>query len=123
MSIEKRPAIVDSRKRFGGWEGDLVIGAGQQQTLVTLNERKSRYSLIAHVPFKTAQVVSDAMIYLLMPVAAFVHTVTADYGKKFAQHDQIAKKPDAGFFFVHPYASRERGANENMNGLIRQFFP
>jgi IS30 family transposase len=75
VSIEQRPAIVESRKRFGDWDGDLVIGAGQQQALVTLNERKSRYSLIAHVPLKTAQAVSDAMICLLKPFATCVHTL------------------------------------------------
>jgi IS30 family transposase len=100
-----------------------MIGAGQQQALVTLNERKSRYSLMAHVPVKTAQAVSDAMIGLLKPFAACVHTLTTDNGKEFAQHERIAEKLDAGFFFAHPYASWERGANENMNGLIRQFFP
>jgi IS30 family transposase len=123
VSIEQRPAIVDSRKRFGDWEGDLVIGAGQQQALVTLNERKSRYSLIAHVPCKTAQAVSDAMISLLTPFTACVHTLTTDNGKEFAQHERIAKELGADFYFAHPYASWERGANENMNGLIREFFP
>ena len=111
------------RGRFGDWEGDLVIGAGQKQALVTLNERTSRYSLMAHVPFKTAQAVSDAMISLLTPFAAHVHTLTTDNGKEFAQHERIATELDANFFFAHPYASWERGANENMNGLIRQFFP
>jgi IS30 family transposase len=123
VSIEQRPAIVDALKRFGDWEADLVIGAGHQQALVTLNERKSRYSLIAHVPFKTAQAVSDAMISLLTPFAACVHTLTTDNGKEFAQHERIASKLGADFYFAHPYASWERGANENMNGLIRQFFP
>ena len=122
VSIEQRPAIVNSRKRFGDWEGDLVIGAGWQQALVTLNERKSRYSLIAHVPFKTARAVSATIISALRPFAACVHTLTTDNGKEFAQHERIAKKLDADFFFAHPYASWERGANENMNGLIRQFF-
>jgi len=123
VSIDLRPAIVDSLKRFGDWEADLVIGAGQQQALVTLNERKSRYALIAHVPFKTAQAVSDAMISLLTPFATCVHTLTTDNGKEFAQHERIAKELGADFYFAHPYASWERGANENMNGLIRQFFP
>jgi len=123
VSIEQRPAIVNRRARFGDWEGDLVIGAGQQQALVTLNERKSRYCLIAHVPSKTAPAVSDAMICLLTPFAACVHTLTTDNGREFAQHERIAGKLDAQFFFAHPYASWERGANENMNGLIRQFFP
>jgi len=123
VSIDLRPAIVAERGRFGDWEGDLVIGSGQKQALVTLNERTSRYSLIAHVPFKTAQAVSEAMISLLTPFAACVHTLTTDNGKEFAQHQQIAKELGADFFFAHPYASWERGANENMNGLIRQFFP
>ena len=123
VSIELRPAIVDQRKRYGDWEGDLVIGAGQQQALVTLNERKSRYTLIGKVDRKTAQSVSDTMIALLMPFADCVHTLTTDNGKEFAQHERIAHSIDAQFFFAHPYCSWERGANENMNGLIRQFFP
>ena len=118
VSIEQRPAIANSRRRFDDWEGDLVIGAGQHQALVTLNERKSRYWLIAHVPFKTAQAVSDTMISVLTPFAGYVHTLTTDNGKEFAQHERIAGKLDAPFFFAHPYASWERGANENMNGLI-----
>lgn len=123
VSIDLRPAVVAERGRFGDWEGDLVIGAGQKQALVTLNERTSRYTLIAHVAKKTAQAVSDAMISLLAPFAACVHTLTTDNGKEFAQHERIAKQLGADFFFAHPYASWERGANENMNGLIRQFFP
>jgi IS30 family transposase len=123
VSIDQRPAIVDTRLRFGDWEGDLVIGAGQQQALVTLNERKSRYSLIGKVSRKTANAVSDVMISLLTPFADWVHTLTTDNGKEFAQHERIAKSIDVDFFFAHPYSSWERGANENMNGLIRQFFP
>jgi len=75
------------------------------------------------VPIKTAQVVSDAMISLLTPFAACVHTLTTDNGKEFAQHELIAERLGTNFFFAHPYAFWERAANENMNGLIRQFFP
>ena len=123
VSIDLRPAIVAERGRFGDWEADLVIGAGQKQALVTINERTSRNSLIAHVPFKTAKAVSDAMISLLTPFASDVHTITTDNGKEFAQHERVSESLSADCFFAHPYASWERGANENMNGLIRQFFP
>ncbi|MGB5010848.1 MAG: IS30 family transposase [Candidatus Dechloromonas phosphoritropha] len=75
-----------------------------------------------HFP-KTTDAISAAMISLLMPFAASVHTLTTDNGREFAQHERIAKKLDADFFFVHPFASWERGANENMNRPIRQFFP
>lgn len=123
VSIDLRPAIVAERARFGDWEADLVIGAGQKQALVTINERTSRYSLIAHVPFKTAMGVSNAMIAMLKPFSMCVHTLTTDNGREFAQHEHIAATLGADFFFAHPYSSWERGANENMNGLIRQFFP
>ena len=122
-SIELRPAIVDTRQRFGDWEADLVIGANHHQALVTLNERQSRYTLIGKVTRKTAQAVSDVITSLLTPLSAWVHTITTDNGKEFAQHEHIASTLDAQFFFAHPYCSWERGANENMNGLIRQFFP
>jgi IS30 family transposase len=123
VSIDLRPDIANRRERFGDWEADLVIGAGHQQALVTINERTSRYALIAHAPAKTAQNVSDAILSLLTPFSDCVHTLTTDNGKEFAQHERIAEKLDAGFFFAHPYASWERGANENMNGLVREFFP
>ncbi|KXS30737.1 MAG: hypothetical protein AWT59_3142, partial [Candidatus Gallionella acididurans] len=51
------------------------------------------------------------------------HTITSDNGKEFAGHEEIAKKLRADFYFAHPYASWERGTNENTNGLIRQYFP
>lgn len=123
VSIELRPEIANRRERFGDWEADWVIGAGHQQALVTINERTSRDSLIAHIPAKTAQNVTNAMISLLTPFKRFVHTRTTDNGKAFAQHKRIAATLAADFFFAHPYASWERGANENMNGLIREFFP
>jgi IS30 family transposase len=63
------------------------------------------------------------MISLLTPFAACVHTLTTDNGKEFASTSGSPATLGADFFFAHPYASWERGANENMNGLIRQFFP
>jgi len=52
-----------------------------------------------------------------------VYTLTSDNGREFAQHARIAKTLNADFYFAHPYASWERGLNENTNGLIRQYFP
>lgn len=123
ISIDERPAIVDRRSRIGDWELDTIIGKNHQQAIVSLTERKSRYTLIKKVGRKTAQCVSDAIIELLSPFASWVHTLTSDNGKEFADHKNIADKLNAKFFFAHPYASWERGLNENTNGLIRQYFP
>lgn len=123
ISIEQRPAIVDTRRRFGDWELDTVIGKNHRQALVTLVERKSRLTLIAKVTRKTADAVSEAIIRLLKPLAPWVHTLTADNGREFAGHQNIARALNAKFYFAHPFASWERGLNENTNGLIRQYFP
>ena len=123
ISIEQRPAIVETRRRFGDWELDTVIGKNHRQALVTLVERKSRLTLIAKVIRKTADNVSQSIVQLLAPLTSWVHTLTADNGREFAQHVHIAKTLNAKFFFAHPYASWERGLNENTNGLIRQYFP
>jgi IS30 family transposase len=114
---------VNSRQRLGDWEVDTVIGKGQQQAIVTLTERKSRLALIRKVDQRTAQAVKDAILVLLQPLMAQTHTLTSDNGKEFALHQQIAEQLQATFFFSHPYSAWERGANENMNGLLRQYFP
>lgn len=123
LSIDQRPAVVENRTRFGDWELDTVIGKQHRQALVTLVERKSRLTLIAKVTHKTAQAVTAAIIRLLKPLADWVHTLTADNGREFMHHEKIARALKAKFYFAHPYASWERGLNENTNGLIRQYFP
>jgi len=52
-----------------------------------------------------------------------VHTITYDNGREFADHEGMASDLEARIYFAHPYASWERGLNENTNGLIRQYFP
>ena len=123
QSIETRPSVVDERSRIGDWEADTIIGKNHIQAIVSLVERKSGYTLIRKVKRKTARAVRKAAISLLKPHQDKVHTLTADNGKEFAEHERIAKDLDADFYFAHPYASWERGTNENTNGLIRQYFP
>jgi len=123
VSIDQRPALVDSRQRYGDWEADLVIGARHSQALVTINERKSRYALITRVRSRHAPSVRQAIVKKLKPFARLAHTLTTDNGKEFAQHQRIASALMLNFYFAHPHAAWERGANENLNGLIRQFFP
>jgi len=123
VSIDERPSIVNTRSRLGDWELDTIIGKAHKQAIVTLTERKSKLTLIRKVKRKTAHHVAQAIIQLLKPIAHHVHTLTSDNGKEFADHERIAKELNAEFYFAHPYASWERGLDENTNGLIRQYFP
>jgi len=121
-SIEERPEIVEQRTRLGDWEVDLVLGKDQQGVIVTLTERKSRFTLLGSVPSKQSDLVAQIVIALLKWVAP-LESITADNGKEFAAHLEISQALCVDFYFAHPYASWERGTNENTNGLIRQYLP
>ncbi len=123
VCIDQRPAIVDARSRIGDWEGDTVIGKGHQGVLVTLVERKSRYTLAQQLQSRHSAGVTEAVIELLRPYKSLCETITFDNGKEFAEHAFIAASLGADVYFAHPYHSWERGLNENTNGLLRQYFP
>jgi IS30 family transposase len=123
VSIEERPAIVDARRRLGDWEGDTVIGKAHRGALVTLVERKSKYTVIRAVLRKIAEAVRNAVKHGLSPHQDRVHTITYDNGREFTDHAGMARDLETQIYFAHPYASWERGLNENTNGLIRQYFP
>ena len=123
VSIDERPAIVDAKRRFGDWEGDTVIGKSHRGALVTLVERKSLYTVIRSVIHKTAAAVRAAVVDGLTPYIDRVHTITYDNGREFTDHEGMASDLETRIYFAHPYASWERGLNENTNGLIRQYFP
>jgi IS30 family transposase len=122
-SIEERPASVNTRKRIGDWEVDTLLGKQQKQAMLTLTERKSRFTMLGKVPRRTACAVRRQVCKLLLPVKDQVHTLTSDHGKEFADHELIAETLQLNFYFAHPYAAWERGTNENTNGLLRQYFP
>jgi len=123
VSIDERPEVVDLKERLGDWEADTVIGKGHQGVLVTLTERVSKLELIAVVPSKHADGVTQAIIDLLVPYGSTLQTITFDNGKEFAYHEQISEALKIDSYFAHPYHSWERGLNENHNGLIRQYLP
>ena len=121
VDIDLRPAVVETRERIGDWEADLVCGAGASGYLVTLLDRASRRVLIGFTETKFADQVTDEILRLLKN--EIVETITFDNGKEFAGHELIAAELGCDCFFAKPYHSWERGANENTNGLIRQYFP
>jgi len=121
-SIEERPQVVGQRTRLGDWEVDLMVGKDHQGALVTLTERKSRFTLLRRVANKQAKLVSQTIVELLQWVSA-LESITADNGKEFAAHQHISQTLSVDFYFAHPYSSWERGTNENTNGLIRQYVP
>lgn len=123
VSIEERPAAVAARSRLGDWEADTVIGAGHGGALVSAVERKSVFTVLAPVARKTAAAVRRALRQELGPMRDRVLTLTVDNGREWSGHRGIARDLGGAVYFAHPYASWERGLNENTNGLVRQYFP
>ncbi len=123
VGIEERPAIVEQRIRFGDLELDTVIGKNHKGALLTVNDRTTRMCWLALLDGKESEPLTKAMVDMLEPVKGLLHTATADNGKEFAAHKEIADKLGIDVYFARPYHSWERGANENMNGLIRQYIP
>ena len=90
---------------------------------VSLVDRRSKFMFLSKIATKTAKETGDAILRRLGRVKELVHTITADYGKEFAEHGRISRELGAGFYFAVPYHSWERGLNERTNGLVREFFP
>ena len=121
--LSDRPLHIEARKQVGHWECDTVIGANHKGAVVTMVERKSGYAVMAKVTNKTSALVSSAIVDKLQPLAARVKTLTFDNGKEFAGHAYIDEQLQSTAYFARPFASWERGSNENLNGLLRQYVP
>ena len=99
------------------------MGAHHQHAIVSLVERKTGYAVLAKVDRKTSELVSSAIISRLRSVHSLVLTITYDNGKEFAEHARIDRALCSTSYFADPFASWQRGSNENLNGLVRQYIP
>ena len=122
-SISERPAEVDG-KRFGDFEMDTIVGRGNHGAIVTLIERSTSMLFMRKLKKgKNAKELARTIIHLLSPFKEHVKSITTDNGTEFACHEMIGKSLGVTIYFADPYASWQKGAIENANGLIRQYVP
>lgn len=125
-SIRKRDKSVYKRKDFGHWETDTVVsGRGKTKTcFATLAERTTRYYIAVKIPNRNGETMAKAIIQALskLPQGA-VKTITCDRGSEFANWRQIEKELNCDMYFADPYCAWQKGTNENLNGLLREFYP
>ncbi|MBL4861944.1 MAG: IS30 family transposase [Crocinitomicaceae bacterium] len=122
VGIDKRPEEAEHRTVFGHLEVDTIIGEKHKGAIVTLNDRASGMLWMRKVVSRDAQHVSSAIMKMLDEIRPFIKSITADNGKEFAMH-QIISDHYCDFFFADPYSPWQRGSNENLNGLVRQYIP
>jgi IS30 family transposase len=124
-SIHQRPSSVASRRQAGHWEGDLLVGAGQRSAIATLVERKFRTTVLVPIARDhTAKTAADALIAAFgkLPIR-LRRTLTWDQGNEMFQHQRIEQATGLKVYFADPHSPWQRGSNENVNGLLRQYFP
>ncbi|MDE7134526.1 MAG: IS30 family transposase, partial [Rikenellaceae bacterium] len=122
VSIHERPPEADGT-RFGDWEMDLVIGKEQKSAVLTMIERRTNMFLQTKIPSKKPQVVAMAAWRLLLPYRKNVLTITTDNDSEFMNHQWLTRKIGAIVYFADPFCSGQKGAVENANKLLRQYFP
>jgi IS30 family transposase len=115
-SIHERPGI----STIGHWEGDTILGGERKLRIVTYVDKVSGY-LVAHKATGSADVIH------FLAKKQFKHvlcnSITYDNGSEFALHKLIERDTSATVYFADPGSPHQRGANENCNGLLRQYFP
>ena len=122
--IKNRPIHIQARKEFGHWEGDLMIFSNTSTNLITLRERKSRLILAIKNSSKHADVTASNIVSTFRgTLKELISTLTLDNGGEFAQHELIADKLQLKTFFCDPYASWQKGSNEQGNGIVRVEMP
>jgi IS30 family transposase len=121
VNIKDRPEEVEDRLYFGDFEVDLIIGKNHKQALVTANDRSTGIFRMKKIDSKEAINVEKAIVEMLQDLG--VKTLTSDNGKEFTNHQSIAEQLSLNYYFADPYSSWQRGSNENLNGLVRQYFP
>ena len=122
-SISERPTEADG-KRFGDFEMDTIVGRGNHGAIVTLIERSTNMLFMRKLKNgKNAKELARTVIHLLSPFKDHIKSITTDNGTEFACHEMIAKSLGVTIYFADPYASWQKGAIENANGLIRQYVP
>jgi len=123
--IDKRPAEIETKKTAGNWEGDLILGTGCASAMVTLRERKTQYGIIVNLPQDhTAASVNRAVAGAMAALPPHLKkTLTWDQGTEMARHQELAAATGIDIYFAERSSPWQRGANENYNGLVRQYFP
>ena len=102
---------------------DTVLGENHKEAILTINDRATKLCRIRLLTGRESEPLAKQVIEALTPLQSIIQTITVDNGKEFALHKAITQQLKIPIYFAHLYHSWERGANENMNGLIRQYLP
>lgn len=126
VSITERPEEVEGRQVPGHHEGDLIIGStASSSAVVTIVERVSGYLVLGHLPNgRGTEAVIDAVAEAMSQYPTeLAKSLTWDRGIEMANHAELTSRTGIDVYFADPYKPWQRGSNENINGLLREYLP
>jgi len=121
--IADRPASVEQRTTVGHWEGDTLVGTGAPDCVATLVERKTGFAMLGKLRNRTSRGMTQRLRRLTRRASHLFKTLTVDNGTEFHDYQAVERTTGLRFYFATPYHAWERGSNENLNGLLRQYLP
>ena len=123
VSIEKRPAVVNKRKRIGDIEVDLMVGKNHKGAILVMTDRATLHTRLHKLSSKESKGVGNGIIKCLTKNNYSVNTITFDNDRAFCCHEVVGKTLKAKTYFTRPYTSQDKGTVENRIGVLRRFFP
>lgn len=119
-SIKERPEEVNKKQRAGDYERDLILDKNKS-CILTIIDRASRLSILEKLNKLNANDVHKLTVASLKDFP--VYTVTNDNGIEFSGSKQTEIEISASIYFSEPKSRGQNGAIENLNGLVRRYFP
>lgn len=124
--IQSRDAVIEQRTRLGDFEGDTIVGLDTKDRIATHVDRTSGECLLGLVLGYDAMKITDDTIRRLKKrqrAGLCVRTITYDRGTEFAEYERLQNKAAINVYFADAYTPSQRGSNENLNSLVRQYYP
>jgi transposase, IS30 family len=123
VCISQRPTPAEEKGEIGHLEMDLIEGKKGTGFIISMVDRKAKYTTLQKVMTKEAHEVRCGIQDKLMPLKGIIKTKPYDNGREFTNHKMAGDALGVESYFARPYCSWQRGLNEHTNGLVRQFIP
>jgi len=124
VSIHQRPQSANTAKHKGHWEGDTIVGAKNSGYIATLVDRKSLFLVAGFMKNKKSETCIRAILEGFGDICnKDIKTITFDNGTEFYHHRDLSEALECKIYFADPYSAWQRGKNEQVNGMLRRFFP
>jgi IS30 family transposase len=115
---------IRNRSIPGDWVGDLIIGKNNKSALGTLVERQTRLIILVPIKGKNLKTVKESFTNVFEETGAKIRLATNDEALlEVAEHKPLSEECGIKVYFSDFNSPWQKGMNEGINELLRQYFP